>query len=275
MVFGQWETCAALIDAGADPKKFMANGMDALFSACCKGNLPNIRAWLTRFPSWEIGRTEPGMGLNATCLSSLVGSAEVCAVLQTLVEAKADVSSPKFWGGEESMLCLLASNENVNNDAAHFLLSQGCKVNGCWRPQKLPLGAILKAMRFAGRFPHGTAVDEFAVLEKSTPLHFAAKRGDVELINLLMASRAEPTKNKQGNTPLDVAGTFFGGSVPELLRASLSGERMPASGTPAAALPKLLGGIEHKDVKAAEKGAKDHPRVEAVEVAEREWRVSV
>lgn len=278
MVFGRWETCQALIDAGADPKRTMFNGMDALFSACCKGNLPNIKAFLARFPAWEIDRTEPCMGLNATCLSALVGSAEVKAVLQTLLEAKAAIASPKFWGGEESMLSLLASNENVNSDAAHFLLSKGCNVNGCWRPQKLPLKGILKAARLAGRLPHGTAVDEFALLEGATPLHFAAKRGDVELIQLLMTARAEPAKNRQGRTPLDVAGTFFGGSVPALLQASLNGESESAGSSPVAAvaLPTLLGGIEHKDVKAAEsKEQKDAEESRARHPAVPEWRVTV
>jgi len=271
MVYAGWETCEALLDVGADPKLQTFNGMDGLFSACCRGSLHNVAAFVRRFPSWEFDRTEPGMGLNPTCLSALVGSERVFPVLKTLMEAKASVSNSRFFGGSQSMLCLLASNENVNDEAARYLMSLGCDVGSAWRPQKLALQAMLKAARLAGRFPHCKAVDEFAVLDGSTPLHFAAKRGDVNLINLLVNARAEPVKNRQGHTPLDVARTFFGGCVPSLLESALSGEgarrEQVARASPPQSLPVLLTGAEQSDPKDAEKQeAKSARRGEPVKV---------
>ncbi|CAJ1351789.1 unnamed protein product, partial [Effrenium voratum] len=62
MAYASWDTVQALLDCKADPKAQAANGMDALFFACCIGNLKNIKQWLVTFPDWDLERTLPMVG---------------------------------------------------------------------------------------------------------------------------------------------------------------------------------------------------------------------
>jgi len=242
MAHSSWPTCRALIDGGAVPHCAMANGMDPLFTGCCKGNLPNVTAWLQHFPGWLCDRVEPGMGLNALNLSALVGVAEVGPIIRLMMDAKASANNVEFWGGQSSLLCCLAQNENANCDAARLLLQEGHDVNARFRPQNRTWKMMLQVMRLAAKVDNSTCTRAFANLEGSTPLHFAAKRGDVALASLLVAHGADVgAKNKQGRTALDVAVHFFGGNPPKLLQAAL----IPGKVAPAA-LPALLGSTDPK-----------------------------
>lgn len=244
MAHSSWSTCKAVLDGGADPQCAMANGMDPLFTGCCKGNLPNVTAWLQHFPGWLCDRVEPGMGLNALLLSALVGVAEVGPVIRLMLDAKASANNEEFWGGQSALLCCLAQNENANCDAARLLLQEGQGVNARFRPQNRTWKMMLGVMRLASKVDNSTCTRAFANLEDSTPLHFAAKRGDVALVNLLMAHGADAgAKNKQGRTALGVATHFFGGSPPKLLQDALT----PGKVAPAA-LPSLLGATEPRDL---------------------------
>eukprot|EP00439_Symbiodinium_sp_Y106_P079588 s2050_g18.t1 len=74
MAFSSWETVAALLDCGADPKLKCSNGMDSLFFACCIGNLTNIQGWFRRFPNWDMERRIPIMGMNIFCAATCSGT---------------------------------------------------------------------------------------------------------------------------------------------------------------------------------------------------------
>ena len=53
---------------------------------------------------------------------------------------------------------------------------------------------------------HGADVNRHDGLEKETPLHYAAKYGNVELAKLLLKAKADPTaKEFHGKTPLELA----------------------------------------------------------------------
>ena len=52
----------------------------------------------------------------------------------------------------------------------------------------------------------GADVNRHDGLEKETPLHYAAKYGNVELAKLLLEAKADPrAKEFHGKTPLDLA----------------------------------------------------------------------
>ena len=52
----------------------------------------------------------------------------------------------------------------------------------------------------------GADVNQHDGLEKETPLHYAAKYGNVELAKLLLKAKADPkAKEFHGKTPLDLA----------------------------------------------------------------------
>merc|ERR1719350_927338 len=112
---------------------------------------------------------------------------------------------------------------------------------------------MLQAMRLASKIDSSTCTRAFATLEDSTPLHFAAERGDVALVEILVTHRAEAgARNRQGRTALDIANNFFGGSPPLLLRAALTPDKVALAG-----LPSLLESTEHKESVSAQ-GNKTH-----------------
>ena len=61
---------------------------------------------------------------------------------------------------------------------------------------------------------------------RNTPLHFAARGKDRELVEMLLAKGADPTvKNKAGLTPLDEALKAGNTEISDLLRNAMSKER--------------------------------------------------
>jgi len=66
--------------------------------------------------------------------------------------------------------------------------------------------------------------------EGGTALHIAAWRGNADLVELLLADRADPTLcNLLGQTPLQLADEVFRGGVPEVLANALAGRRRGSS----------------------------------------------
>ncbi|OLQ10970.1 hypothetical protein AK812_SmicGene5277 [Symbiodinium microadriaticum] len=86
-----------------------------------------------------------------------------------------------------------------------------------------PLPDNLKyAVRVAGKALPDRPLAELSVLEGSTALHFASKRGDVDMVRQLVLGGADvQIRNAQGKRPIDVARTFFGGQVPQALAEAL------------------------------------------------------
>ena len=66
MMFASWDVAAALLDAGASPKARDSQGNGAFMLACGLGRSENMRAWLARFPNWDLdGRRHKSTGVNA------------------------------------------------------------------------------------------------------------------------------------------------------------------------------------------------------------------
>eukprot|EP00439_Symbiodinium_sp_Y106_P034265 s291_g4.t1 len=98
-----------------------------------------------------------------------------------------------------------ANNEDSQTEALQILLDSGCE-----------------AVRLAGKALPDRPLAELSVLEGSTALHFASKRGDVDMVRQLVLAGADvQIRNAQGKRPIDVARTFFGGQVPQALAEAL------------------------------------------------------
>mmetsp|Transcript_30138 Transcript_30138/g.76154 ORF Transcript_30138/g.76154 Transcript_30138/m.76154 type:complete len:679 (-) Transcript_30138:137-2173(-) len=218
--FASPDTVSALIEARADPYAVNARGVCSLMTAACKGSHEVIQFWLQRFPKWDLERTEQGIGISVSAITALSGVRKA-PIINTLLEARAELKKRNTWGREGLLLALIATNEDSDEDALKLLLDHGCDPNLPWRSHDMKWRAMLKGVNFVQRCSRSRVVMELGLIEGATPLHFAAKRGDVKFVKLLMQARATPQANSAGHTPLDVARRFFGDHVPKLLEDAL------------------------------------------------------
>mmetsp|Transcript_172516 Transcript_172516/g.547700 ORF Transcript_172516/g.547700 Transcript_172516/m.547700 type:complete len:665 (-) Transcript_172516:118-2112(-) len=222
MVYADFPTVEALLEAKADPYQRNANAMDCLFLASCRGRTENVVGWLQRFPEWDVERNDKLLGINPCCLNALTG-VNKAAILQQFIDKGMDVRQARRWGGEGTLLCLMALCEDPDIEAAQLLLQKGCDPNVPWKSTGCVWKSFFKAVRMRTMIGSGGRrwTMELATMEGSTALHLAAKRGDVELITLLVKSGASvDAKNAQGLTPMQVGQKFFG-TVPALLEEAL------------------------------------------------------
>ena len=168
-------------------------------------------------------------------------------VLKVLMEAKADLKQKRRWGGDSSLLCMVANNEDSQCGALRLLMENGCDVNATWSAHSTLFSTALKAARLGSKLLPDRPLQELSVLQGSTPLllarksfilsipfysfglsrHFAAKRGDVEMVRQLITAKADVhCRNREGRRPIDVARSFFGGEA-GLLRLALKLLQVP------------------------------------------------
>lgn len=203
MVFSSFQTVEALLAARANPKATAWNGFDALFVACCRSNFQNVKGWLRRFPLWNLGRDEWNIGVDCLCIAAVSGLQKK-PVIELLLNHKADLTRPRL----APILCFLGQSEDSDQESLRLLLSRRCDPNVQWFPGRAVWKLLCKSTRLAGCFKSRPCL-ELAMLEGSTPLHMAAKRGDVALVKCLVAAQAEVQRNSKGLTPLELARSFF------------------------------------------------------------------
>jgi hypothetical protein len=217
-----------LLAARADPAAKTWNGMDSLFGAACIGNISNIAKFLESFPAWNINRIDSQVNVNSLVVAALSLNQKK-PVLKYLLDASADLLYKDKWGHAHSLLCAACTNEDSDIEAAMFLVEQGANVNGRWQPHDFKWKVLGKGLGFLTNTASGRTrtIKELSMIDGSAPLHFAAKRGDIELVEALLKLRADPTQeNKQKKTPMDVAMDFFGkASVPASLKEALNPRR--------------------------------------------------
>jgi len=218
MGHADWATVEVLLDALADPLAVTEQGQDALMLAAAAGRAGNVRAWLGRFGRWDLQRADLRFGISAAQGAGGC-AAERADILAALLQARAHAS------GREPMLCAFAAqHEDSAPSVVRLLLGRRCDVNSPWEPPSLGQRALLKARARLERVSPGRFAAESAASAGSTALHFAAQRGDVSLVRCLLRARAEPRRNYQGRTPLEVAARAFGGELPPVLLSALLGE---------------------------------------------------
>ncbi len=145
------------------------------------------------------------------------------SVLREFLEFRADVNALGDNGARPLLNAAFA--EDCRMDVVQALLDAGANVNGQNTPSTLKwrlLGGLARKLRWAGRA--NAMFAEMACWGGATALHFAAKRGDADLVELLLANRADPTlRNLLGQTPLQYADDVFRWGVPEVLANALVG----------------------------------------------------
>jgi len=218
LAFGKFDTVEELLQAGVDPKQSNLFNQDALMLACFVGNASNVASWLSRFPNWDLERTDTLVGYTALFYAVALGASR-SKLVRVLLEARANAQHIGYGG--HTLLTAMAQKEICDLEVLELLLEAGCSVNKTCRPRSLGSASLYGSARLISCLSSGRLAAEFALLHGSTPLHLAAKRGDVNLVKALLERRALPLRNSQGRMPLEVAQSFFV-LLPPVLEAALA-----------------------------------------------------
>ena len=144
---------------------------------------------------------------GVTVLSSAVhhGQNKLAAILR-LLEAGAELKTLTSSGA--SNLMLACSNEDADPNVVRFLL-QNCGESHRVNLRMISQTDLWRARRFVCKWATRLGITKARLLQRVaesgglTALHYAARRGDIEIVELLLGHGAEPSiKNDLGRDVL-------------------------------------------------------------------------
>jgi ankyrin repeat protein len=232
MGFARWDIVEVLLAAGANPFSLDANGHDALMVAAILGKDQNIRGWLKTYPQWNLERREATIGLTALQWAVAVGGDDKANTIEALLEHGADPLTLDHAGG--SVLSCAASNPDFPPKLMQRLLEFGdgkllpLLTRGA-SPRAVQWRLVYSVARLLARVGvRNKLVQELATWEGKTPLHIAGVLGHLAVCKVLVRHGAPlGALSAQGLTPLQDTKKSYGGAIPDILEAVLSGQSAP------------------------------------------------
>ncbi len=184
-------------------------GNDPLMLSCVNGRLQNIEFWFKRFPQWNVNRKNY-FGSTAIHLAVYLGRSKLDCVKYLVEEMNAHVNVTNEIGN--TTLILAAKNEDCDPSVIRYLLQKGnLNVNAqivskTWR---------WKALRFLSRIAIKSGSTSSKLLRRFagsgglTALHNVARRGDVEIVEILLEFGARVSiRNDMGKDVFDYCKAF-------------------------------------------------------------------
>ncbi len=206
--------------------KTKMTSVNALLEAIKARDLDAVTALLDAEPGLAAAR--PDDGPTPVLLAAYVGADEIVALLRAQ-GAVLDIFEAAVVGDAERLGALIAEADQVNafsaegwtplhlacffghHPAANLLLDHHADVRAFSTDTTMrntPLHAAIAGKRnhalITRLLERGADVNAVAGAGV-TPLHLAASRGDVPLIDLLLAQGAQNTKTNDSQTPIDLA----------------------------------------------------------------------
>jgi hypothetical protein len=198
-----------LLDNGADPHATDVIGNNSLMQACILNRIDNVNYWLEKFPDWKLKTRNNTFGGVALTLAIYAGANRL-ALVKRLIELGANVSTITHYGG--SVLFSACSNEDCDPDVVRFLLKSSClNINlqikartTYWKIMYLVAKTAMRVLNTANGLLRSIAVDSGA-----TALHYAAMRGDLEIVEMLLSEGADTSlKNDLGQDAAAMCTSF-------------------------------------------------------------------
>ena len=214
------------------------------------GNIEVLTYWLNRFPRWDLGRREFTGGHNALHLAIGHGR-EKQKVFDLFLKKQLTLVDQKSWSGATNIIHACA-NADADRQMLQTLLFSLDKLRTIvWKNGQVMnfggtgrVNARLAPQTIKWRLWQWYRKYFLGKPSKTigtTALHFAASRGDYDIVKLLIRAGADSTiKSEEGKTALDFAETY--GPYP-LLRSYLSDATKHDMDRQRSASPNTIEGI--------------------------------
>jgi ankyrin repeat protein len=237
-------TTDLLIRAGARVEVANALGVTPLLLACTNGNAAIVQALLAAGAN---ANAVLESGESALMLASRGGNA---VAVQALLKHGANVNAREGTRGQTALMWAVANRRPA---VVGVLLEHGADVAARSETRRLVFN--MGGNRSAGSASKDTPLEEVA-LGGSTPLHFAARSGDVESAKLLIAKGANVNETAaDGNTVLIVAAHSGNGTLAALLLEHGADAKAAPLGYTALHAAVLRGTLRDRGVKNSDPGA--------------------
>ena len=209
MMVSSPETVSLLLEHGANPFETDISGNDPFMFASMFGRTDNVKFWLDRFPDWDLERKNKVVGGVALGSAVYMGPHRL-ELVKLLLDHGASMSLKNYSGA--SILMALCSSEDCDPEIVKLVCTtENQIVNYQRRGQTLKWRNIYRLAHALVRTKLSTSGVMLSLARAcgSTALHYAVRRGDVDVVNILLRYGADPTiKNDLGKTPVDYCDAF-------------------------------------------------------------------
>jgi len=157
------------------------------------GRAENLKCWLKHFPNWNLEHRNTKIGGQALGITLYMGPNKY-ETFKVLLKAGARIDTITHTG--VSNLIAACSNEDADPQVIQHLLTRMSRkeVNYRLRPQTSKWKLIRLSAKILYRFGlvKSTIVKRLALGAGLTALHYAARRGDVDVVKMLLSAGADP-----------------------------------------------------------------------------------
>ena len=194
MCFASSEIVAELLKAGADIETTDTMGTDPFMAACGLGRLDNVKTWLDHNSDWEVNKPNGRFGASALHAAVYIGQRKLDLVKYLVKSKNAHVRAVNNSGS--SVLILACSNEDADPKVVQYLVQEtGINVNHqiISRTMKWKFVRAVSKLAVRLKLTRSKIVKRFAENCGLTALHYAARRGDMGIVELLLEHGAKPS----------------------------------------------------------------------------------
>jgi len=172
------------------------------------GRPDNAKEWLKRFKNWDLDRKNKVVGSVALGQAVYMGPHRL-ELVKVLLESRASLKIQNYSGA--SALTSLCASEDCDPRLVKLLLKQFNDVNYRRVGKNLKWRNIYRLAKFLvkSKLSNSGLMMSLARASGTTALHYAVRRGDIDVVNVLLEHNANPEiKDDLGKSATDYCNAF-------------------------------------------------------------------